>query len=107
MASGLNGQSFAFCGYLPVKENERAQRIRELEMHSRRHQQTQIFIETPYRNEAIFAALLKVCSPATSLTVARELSLEQEWIATRTIADWRRQSAPELARRPTVFLLQG
>lgn len=107
MASGLNGQSFAFCGYLPVKENERAQRLRELEAHSRRLRQTQIFIETPYRNQAMFAALLKICSPATSLTVARELTLEQEWIATRTIADWRSQPTPDLARRPTVFLLQG
>jgi 16S rRNA (cytidine1402-2'-O)-methyltransferase len=107
MASGLNGQSFAFCGYLPVRENERAQRIRELETHSRRLHQTQIFIETPYRNQAMFAALLKVCSPATSLTVARELTLEQEWIVTRTIAQWRSHPAPDLARRPTVFLLQG
>jgi 16S rRNA (cytidine1402-2'-O)-methyltransferase len=107
MASGLNGQSFAFCGYLPVKENERTQRIRELETHSRHLYQTQIFIETPYRNAAMFAALLQVCSPATMLTVARELTLAQEWIGTRTIAEWRSQPAPDLARRPTVFLLQG
>jgi 16S rRNA (cytidine1402-2'-O)-methyltransferase len=106
MASGLNGQSFAFCGYLPVKDSDRAQRIRELEAHSARLHQTQIFIETPYRNQAMFAALLKVCTPSTSLTVARELTLEQEWIATRTVAEWRRQPAPDLARRPAIFLLQ-
>lgn len=107
MAAGLNGQSFAFCGYLPVKETERSKRIRELEDHSRRLRQTQIFIETPYRNQALFTALTQVCRAETLLTIARELTLDEEWIATRPIGEWRAAPAPDLARRPTVFLLQA
>jgi 16S rRNA (cytidine1402-2'-O)-methyltransferase len=105
MAAGLNGQNFAFCGYLPVKEAERAKRIQELEEHSRRLRQTQIFIETPFRNDALFATLVKVCRATTLLTVARELTLSNESIATRPVSEWRTQAAPDLARRPTVFLL--
>jgi 16S rRNA (cytidine1402-2'-O)-methyltransferase len=105
MAAGLNGQNFAFCGYLPIPAAERAKRLRELEELSRRLKQTQIFIETPFRNEAMLSALLETCHPATLLTVARELTLADEWIATRTVAEWRKAPAPDLARRPTVFLL--
>lgn len=107
MASGLNGQSFAFCGYLPVREPQRGKRIREIEDTSRRFAQTQIFIETPYRNQALFACLLQTCKAGTLLTVARELTLEGEWIATKSIAEWRKAPAPELAKRPAVFLLLG
>lgn len=105
IASGLNGQSFAFQGYLPVKDPERRRRIEELERESQRRHRTQILIETPYRNQALFSALLQTCQPATLLCVARELTLPDEFVATQTVADWRRHPAPELHRRPTVFLL--
>ncbi len=104
MASGLNGQSFAFHGYLPVKEGERTQALRQLEQESRRLQRTQLFIETPYRNAAMFATLLATLAPDTLLCVSRELTSPCEWIRTRRIADWKREAAPDLDRRPTVFL---
>lgn len=104
MASGLNGQSFAFHGYLPVKDAERAASLRELEKESRRFKRTQLFIETPYRNQAMFAALLASLSPETQLCVARELTTAGEWIATRNVATWKKSEAPDLDRRPTVFL---
>lgn len=107
MASGLNGQSFAFCGYLPIREAERARRIQELEAVSIRQRQTQIFIETPFRNAQMFATLLRTCRPDTRLCMARELTLDGEWVATRAIRDWRREPSPELDRRPAVFLLLG
>lgn len=105
MASGLNGQSFAFNGYLPVAEVERDSRIRQLEDESRRLQRTQIFIETPYRNERLYDALLATCQPATRLCVARNLTTDEEWIQSRTIAAWRRSARPDLARRPALFLI--
>ncbi len=104
MASGLNGQSFAFHGYLPVKDAERTAALRELEKESRRFKRTQLFIETPYRNQAMFAALLACLSAETQLCVARELTTAGEWIATRSIASWKKSEAPDLDRRPTVFL---
>ncbi len=105
MASGLNGQSFAFHGYLPVDEEARKRRIRELEAESARHARTQLFIETPYRNDRMFEALKATCDPETRLCVARDLTTADEWIATRRIADWKKTSAPDLSKRPTVFLL--
>lgn len=107
MASGLSGQQFAFHGYLPVKDEARAQRLRELEKESRQQQRTQIFIETPYRNRRLFDTLLAVCSPATRLCLAVDLTLESEKVLTRPIGEWRRQPAPEIDRRPAVFLLQA
>lgn len=107
MAAGLNGQSFAFCGYLPIKEPERSRRIREIEETSRRGKQTQIFIETPFRNQSLFAALLQECRSGTLLAIARELTLKGEWIATKSVAEWRAAPPPDLARRPAVFLLLG
>lgn len=104
MASGLEGQRFAFCGYLPRDAGERARRIRELESRSRKENETEIFIETPYRNEALLAALLETCAPSTRLCVAADLTLATESIRVRTIGDWRRAPA-ELGRRPAVFLL--
>ena len=104
MASGLEGQRFAFCGYLPRDAAERKQRIRELEQRSRRERETEIFIETPYRNDALLAALLDACSPATRLCVAADLTLPSETIRTETIGQWRRTAAP-IGRRPAVFLL--
>ena len=105
MASGLNGQRFAFQGYLPAKEVERTKTLRDLENESRKRQLTQIFIETPYRNAAMFGAILQTCQPLTRLTVATDLTLPSESILTRTILAWKKQTPPEIERRPTVFLL--
>jgi 16S rRNA (cytidine1402-2'-O)-methyltransferase len=107
MGSGLNGQSFAFHGYLPVEEAPRDKQLRALETESQRLQRTQIFIETPYRNERLLKALLHVCQPRTRLTVARDLTTADEYLHTRTIADWRRTPLPPLAKRPALFLLLG
>ncbi|MFA7607377.1 MAG: SAM-dependent methyltransferase [Rhodocyclaceae bacterium] len=107
MGSGLNGQSFAFNGYLPVQDGARDTALRTLEDESRRLSRTQIFIETPYRNERLFAALLKVCRPDTRLCVARNLTGSGEFILTRSIAQWRKHTPPELARQPALFLLLG
>jgi 16S rRNA (cytidine1402-2'-O)-methyltransferase len=104
MASGLEGQRFAFCGYLPREGNERAKRIRELETRSRRERETEIFIETPYRNDALLGALLEACAPTTRLCVAADLTLASESIRSQTIADWRRRRAA-IGKRPAVFLL--
>lgn len=105
MASGLNGQRFAFQGYLPAKELERNKALRDLETESRKRQQTQLFIETPYRNQAMFNGILQTCQPATRLTVATDLTLISESVLTRTIAQWKKQTPPDIERRPTVFLL--
>ncbi len=105
MASGLSGQHFAFHGYLPAKEDERRKRLRALEGESRQNRQTQIFIETPYRNRQMFDALLATCSTKTRLCIATELSLPGESVITRSIAAWQKCEAPVFDRRPTVFLL--
>ena len=105
MASGLDGQRFAFHGYLPSRDPERSRRLSELENESSRLGQTQLFIETPYRNQALFNALLQVCRPATRLCLASDLTLISEQVATRRIADWKVAPAPVLDKRPTVFLL--
>jgi len=104
MASGLEGQRFAFCGYLPREAGPRAKRIRELETRSRREGETEIFIETPYRNEALYSALLEVCAPGSRLCVAVDLTLPTETIRTFSIAEWRR-SKSAIDKRPAVFLL--
>jgi 16S rRNA (cytidine1402-2'-O)-methyltransferase len=105
MASGLNGQRFSFQGYLPAKEVERLKTLRDLESESRKRIQTQIFIETPYRNRAMFDAILQACQPSTRLTVATDLTLPGESVLTRTIQQWKKLTPPEIERRPTVFLL--
>ncbi|HRD88614.1 MAG: SAM-dependent methyltransferase [Candidatus Accumulibacter sp.] len=107
MASGLSGQSFAFHGYLPSEAGAREQRLRELEKESRQQRRTQIFIETPYRNRQLLASLLAVCAPATRVCIATELTTASELVCTRPIAAWRRQTLPDLNRRPTVFLLHA
>jgi len=104
MASGLEGQRFAFCGYLPREKAEREKRIRELEQRSRRENETQIFIETPYRNDALLAALLETCAPETRLCVAIDLTLPEESVTTKPVSAWRR-SRPAIGKRPAVFLL--
>ena len=105
MASGLDGQRFAFHGYLPAREPDRSKRIAEIEAESARQAQAQLFIETPYRNQVLFTALLQACKPGTRLCIATDLSLGSESIATRRIADWKKLPAPSLDKRPTVFLL--
>ncbi|SDD54684.1 SAM-dependent methyltransferase [Paraburkholderia lycopersici] len=105
MASGLNGQSFAFHGYLPVDANERVKKLRELEQASRKSKQTQIFIETPYRNRTLLDALLATCAPSTLVCVAADLTLPTETIVSRAVSDWKKKSAPELHKRPAIFLL--
>ena len=107
MASGLSGQSFAFHGYLPVREQDRAQRLRELEADSRAHARTQAFIETPFRNAAMLATLCATLSPQTRLCVAADLTLPTETIATRSVARWRVVDAAAYHKRPAVFLFQG
>jgi len=104
MASGLEGQRFAFCGYLPRDKSERERRIRELERRSRKERETEIFIETPYRNDALAAALLGACAPSTRLCVASDLTLPTESIATRAISEWQ-ISGLKIGKRPTVFLI--
>lgn len=109
MASGLSGQSFAFNGYLPTDTTQRAKRIKTLEDRSRLERQTQLFIETPYRNAALLEALIATCKPNTLLSVATDLSLPTETIATQTISKWKQDltvgRAPDFHKKPTVFLL--
>jgi 16S rRNA C1402 (ribose-2'-O) methylase RsmI len=94
MASGLNGQKFAFQGYLPTKEVDRTKALRDLESESRKRQQTQLFIETPYRNRTMFDAILIACQPATRMTVATDLTLATESVITRTIQAWKNKRHP-------------
>ena len=105
MASGLNGQSFAFNGYLPVKAPERQRAIRALERRARTEHQSQLFIEAPYRNVKLLEELLTVCAPETRLTVAADLTAPGELVETRTVGEWRAHPRPELNRRPAIFIL--
>ena len=109
MASGLHGQSFAFNGYLPTDAAERSKHIKTLEDRSKKDGQTQIFIETPYRNSALLEALAASCKPDTLICVATDLTAADEAIKTQTAAKWKSQIAsgktPNFHRRPTVFLL--
>lgn len=104
MASGMNGQNFAFNGYLPVKPNERTRAIQTLEKKVKTDQQTQIFIETPYRNNQLVADLLKTCYPTTLLSIAANLTGEKEMIATKTIQQWKNH-VPDLHKQPVIYLL--
>lgn len=104
MASGLNGQSFAFNGYLPLKEPARSQKLKELEQLSTKEKQTQIFIETPYRNNALLDELLKHCRDNTLLCIALNISGKDAYIKTTTVANWKKNK-PALAKQPAVFLL--
>lgn len=106
MASGLNGQQFAFHGYLPVDANEVGKKIKELEKESKQKNQTQIFIETPYRNNSMFGHLLKTLHPDTRLTVAMDLTGKQETVTTQSISAWKSKSV-EWPKLPAVFLFLG
>ncbi len=103
-ASGFNGQNFTFHGYLPIKDQERNRTIKEIEKRVWQNNQTQVFIETPYRNQKMFEALLKNCSEGLKLCIACDVTLNEEFIQTKYIADWKKQKPP-IHKRPTVFLL--
>lgn len=107
MASGLNGQCFAFHGYLPIEDAERKAAIIALEAESIRRKQTQLFIETPYRNDKMFGALLAHCRPQTQLCIATDITLPGEQIRTRSVEQWKLQHPPLLNKRPSLFLLLG
>ncbi|MBO7544170.1 MAG: SAM-dependent methyltransferase [Bacteroidales bacterium] len=104
MASGLDGQSFAFAGYLPAKTEERRRAIHAVEKRSAELRQTQIFIETPYRNDALMKDLVEACRPTTRICIAADITLPDETILTRTAAEWRK-ALPAFGKRPCVFLL--
>ncbi len=105
MASGLNGQSFAFNGYLPIDKNECVKRIKQLERHAGQNQQAQIFIETPYRNEQLLETLIKTLKPQTNLCVAVDLTTNSEEIRTLTIEEWKSQQV-DWHKRPAIFIFQ-
>ncbi|SDC06409.1 16S rRNA (cytidine1402-2'-O)-methyltransferase [Williamwhitmania taraxaci] len=104
MASGLNGQNFAFQGYLPIKPPERQRKLRDLEALSAREKQTQVFIEAPYRNMQLLNDILSTCRNNTLLCIAVDITLETEYICTKTVKEWK-HALPELHKRPAIFLL--
>ena len=104
MASGMNGQQFTFHGYLPIQQNERVRKIRELEQAVHQTGATQIFIEAPYRNDRLLDDLLKNCHPSTQLCIAADITLDTEMIRTRSIDRWKKEK-PSLHKRPAIFLL--
>jgi len=106
MASGMNGQQFQFVGYLPIDNHERNKAIKELEAESKKKGCTQIFIETPYRNNQMIEALLKNCNEATRLCIAVDLTGKTEWIKTKTIADWKKEKE-DIHKRLAIFLIMG
>ena len=104
MASGFNGQSFAFNGYLPIEPGERAKRLRQLEQRAYAEGQTQIFIETPYRNNRLVEDILRTCRPQTRLCIAADITCPGEYIRTRTLKQWQGH-VPDLGKRPCIFLI--
>lgn len=104
MASGLNGQSFAFCGYIPAKTDERKARLKTLEKVSGQLKQTQIIIETPYRNDSLFADMISICSPSTRICVAANITMPDAFIKTKTASEWKKQGLV-IGKRPCVFLI--
>jgi len=106
MASGLNGQNFAFNGYLPIKKPDRIKSIKELEKKSKIERQSQIFMETPYRNLQLFDNICEVCLPGTTLCIATDISLDTEQIKSKTIKEWKK-SRPHINKRPSIFILQA
>ena len=106
MASGMNGQQFQFVGYLPIDNIQRAKAIKDLEQESSRKACTQIFIETPYRNNQLLEMMLKSCNPGTRLCIAASLTASNEFIQTKTISDWKKQ-VPDLHKRPAIFLIHS
>lgn len=105
MASGFSGQSFAFNGYLPVKPNERAGKLKTLENRAYKENQTQLFIETPYRNAQLFDSIIKTCRAETKLCVAAGITTDAEFIKTKTLSEWKKSGLPELKKVPAIFAL--
>jgi 16S rRNA (cytidine1402-2'-O)-methyltransferase len=105
MASGLNGQQFAFLGYLPVEKLQRNQKLKEIEKRSASHKETQLFIETPYRNQAMLDAILQTCHAQTQLCIACDVSLATETIVTKSIANWKASPPIDIHKRPCLFLI--
>ena len=105
MASGLNGQQFAFLGYLPVEKLQRNQKLKEIEKRSASHKETQLFIETPYRNQAMLDAILQTCHAQTQLCIACDVSLDSEMIVTKSIASWKTSAPIDIHKRPCLFLM--
>ncbi|HZI69200.1 MAG TPA: SAM-dependent methyltransferase [Hanamia sp.] len=106
MASGLNGQHFCFQGYLPIDNSERIKKIKQLEDESARKKCTQIFIETPYRNNKMLETILQYTKPSTRVCVAAEITSEKEFIKTKSVADWKKEEI-DLHKKPVIFLLQA
>jgi 16S rRNA (cytidine1402-2'-O)-methyltransferase len=106
MASGLNGQKFRFHGYLPVQQSLRIHALRNMEKVSMKESETQIFMETPYRNRNLLADILNTCHPGSLLCIATDITLQTESILTQSIAAWK-QNPPDIHKRPTIFLIQG
>jgi 16S rRNA (cytidine1402-2'-O)-methyltransferase len=106
MASGMNGQQFEFVGYLPIDNIERIKAVKEMELTSAKKNSTQIFIETPYRNNQLVETLLKVCKPTTKICIAAELTGINEFIKTKTAADWQKEKI-DFHKKPVIFLLQA
>lgn len=105
MASGFNGQSFAFHGYLPIDAGARSKRLKQLESRSAAEHQTQLFIETPYRNEKLMADLLATCNSQTKLCIAAGLTTEQEYVRSQSIRDWKKNGLPQISKIPTIFAI--
>lgn len=104
MASGLNGQQFRFSGYLPIDNAERVKSLKQIEQESARKNCTEVFIETPYRNNQLLETIIKSCQPSTLLSIASELTSANEWIKTRTISEWKK-NLPDLHKKPVIFCL--
>jgi 16S rRNA (cytidine1402-2'-O)-methyltransferase len=104
MASGLNGQQFSFHGYLPVASSERKKKLKQLEDESQRKHQTQIFMETPYRNDSLLKDILEVLKPSTLLCVAANITLSDEFIFTQHISEWGK-NIPDVKKKPAIFLM--
>ena len=106
MASGMNGQQFEFVGYLPIDNNEKIKRIKELETASEKNNSTKIFIETPYRNNQLIETILKTCKPSSRFCIASELTSANEYIKTKKIAEWQKEKT-DFHKKPVIFLLHG
>lgn len=106
MASGMNGQQFEFLGYLPIDIGERTKAVKEMEANAQKKHSTQIFIETPYRNNQMIETLLKTCKPSTRICIAAELTGANEFVKTKTVADWKNEKT-DFHKKPVIFLLQA
>lgn len=106
MASGMNGQRFAFNGYLPVKKPQRVKQLKNDEQYSKNENQSQIYIEAPYRNKALLTDMLEQLKPATKLCIAVDITLKTEFIKTKTVKDWKKK-IPDINKRPAIFIIQA